>query len=230
MTERAGWLKSERRRLRITQEKLAALASVNVRTVQRAEQGKRVSDEVWMDFEAALGSTPTLAKRSEQKVDRYCPFRNLRRARSARDFLELLGQAAVAKLDCDVEPTPDVLAVLRKAVGFLEERLPRPWSTSQRRYLPDSLLKRIDDEAALNELLDELHGIGAGLYAELQWGHVYYPDEDFAGDIVEPHEPTGRYLLQAVVSASDKDRESFPEVQDWGVRVAEDPFDEEVPF
>lgn len=233
MTERAAWLKTERTRRKMPQKKLAAMASVSIRTLQRAEEGRRVSDGVWRDFEAALGSSPTLARRSERKTDRYRQFRQLKRAQFARDFFEALGQAAVVKMDCDVEPTANVFPVLKRAIGFLEERLPNPWNSDRRRYRPATLLQRVEDEATLNELMDELHGIGAGVYYELQWGHLRYPQADWQGSlhVMEGQEPEGGFLLHVVISASDKDRESFPEVLDWGIETVEDPFEnDEVPF
>ena len=41
--------------------------------------------------------------------------------------------------------------------------------------------------------------------------------------------PEGRFLLQVVISASEKDRETFPEVMDWGVEIVES-HDTDEPF
>ena len=231
MEDRAAWLKAERRKQRITQEKLAAMASVSVRTVQRAEDGQRMSDEVWKDFEAALGSTPTLARRRETRTDRYRQFKTLRRARSAKDFLDALALSSVAKLDYDVEPTSEILSVLKRSIEFIEARLPRPWSEHERLYRPSSLVQRLEDETACNEIIDQLHGIGAAIFYATEWIQVIYPKDGYeCGPYVDHNQPPeGRYLLQAVISASEKDRELFPEVYDWGVEVAADQNDD-VPF
>jgi hypothetical protein len=213
----------------MTQENLVEMTGIKLRTVQRAEKGLKISDRSWGVFETHLG-TFSLARRSERRTDRYRQFRSLRRVKSAREFLEALGQASVVKMDSDVEPTKDVFPILKRSIAFLEDRFPDPWNTEQQKYRPKTLLQRVEDEATLNELMEELGGIGAGIYYELQWGHVIYPQEDLRGDLYEGREAQGHYLLHVVVSASNRDRESFPEVQDWGLRTVEDPFDDEVPF
>ena len=76
----------------MTQEKLAAMASVSIRTVQRAEEGKRMSSEVWKDFEAVLGSGPILARRvitdgTESNFFRKT-YKPLKRLRTAKDLLD----------------------------------------------------------------------------------------------------------------------------------------------
>jgi hypothetical protein len=42
-------------------------------------------------------------------------------------------------------------------------------------------------------------------------------------------DPVARFLLHVVISASEKDRETFPEVMNWGVTVIETETDD-VPF
>jgi transcriptional regulator with XRE-family HTH domain len=231
MGDRPAWLREERRKRNMTKQNLADVAKVSLRTVERAEQGLKMSDRVWQTFEMHLG-TFSVARRSERRVDRYRQFRQLARVKSAREFFELLAQASVARLDCDVEPTADVFPVLKGVISFLEARLPNPWDLARQKYRPPTLLQRVEDEASLNELLGELHSIGAGIYCELQWGFVIYPKEGFDGEpyVATGQDPEGQFLLHAVISASDKERESFPEVQDWGLETVEDPLGDEVPF
>lgn len=231
MSDRSIWLREERRKRNMTKQNLADVAAVSLRTVERAEQGLNMSDRVWQAFETHLGRF-SIARRSERRVDRYRQYRQLARVKSARDFFELLAQASVAKLDCDVEPTADVFPVLKRIIAFLEERQPNPWDLAHQKYRPPTLLRRVEDEATLNELLGELHTIGAGIYCELQWGFVIYPKEGFDGEpyVATVQDAEGHFLLHAVISASDKERESFPEVQDWGLETVEDPLGDDVPF
>ena len=231
MSDRSAWLREERRKRNMTKQNLADAARVSLRTVERAEQGLKMSDRVWRSFETHLG-TFSVARRSRRPVDRYRQFRQLARVKSAREFFELLAQARVAKLDCDVEPTSDVFPVLKRIIAFLEERLPNPWEVARQRYRPPTLLQRVEDEAMLNELLGDLHGIGVGIYCELRWGFVIYPKEGFDGEpyVATGQDAEGQFLLHAVISASEKERESFPEVQDWGLETVEDPLGDDVPF
>lgn len=234
MEDRAAWLKAARLRRGMTQEKLAAMASVNVRTVQRAEQGRKMSTEVWNDFEAALGSSPTLARRYEVKEDGFRKFISLRRLRTAKELLEPMTITSVAKLECDVEPTVEILPILKKAIEFIDSRIPNPWDRSQRKYSPSSLVERIEDEASLNGLIEELHGIGVSIFFDQTWEDIVYPVEDYEGYLCvdKDQAPEARFLLQIVISASEKDRESFPKVRDWGVKVieVEEDDDDDVPF
>jgi hypothetical protein len=160
----------------MTQEKLAAMASVSIRTVQRAEEGRQMSAEVWKDFEAVLGSSPVLARRLVRDGEESSFFRKtykaLRRLRTAKDLLEIMVVASASKLDYDVDPTAELLPILKRGIQFLEPRLPDPWNVDQRRYRPASLVEQLEDETALNGLIDELHGIGVSIFYESYWENV----------------------------------------------------------
>jgi transcriptional regulator with XRE-family HTH domain len=229
MSDRAAWLRDERRKRNMTQQNLAEHCKVKLRTVQRAEKGLSMSERTWAAFETQLGAF-NLARRSKHRTDRYRQFRPLRRMKSAREFLEALGRASVVKIECDVEPTKEVFPILERSISFLEDRFPDPWNLARQKYQPKTLLERVKDEAALNDLGEELNAVGAGLYYELQWGHVLYPQEDYRGDLMAGSEAEGHFLMQVVISASTKERDSFPEVQNWGLQLVGDPFDDEVPF
>lgn len=237
MEDRSAWLRDARRRQGMTQEKLAAMASVSIRTVQRAEEGRTMSKEVWEDFEAVLGSSPLLARRrpSEEEAGSFFrkTFKTLRRLRTAKDLLDAMTITSTSRLDYDVEPNAEILPVLRKAVEWLEARLPDAWNPERRRYRPQTVLERLEDEAALNGLVEQLHGIGASIFWERYWEDIIYPRDaaGFDGYLHVDHgqEPEGRFLLQVVISASEKERDSFPEVTDWGVEVVESD-DTDLPF
>jgi hypothetical protein len=219
----------------MTQEKLAAMASVNVRTVQRAEEGKKMSAEVWKDFEAVLGSSPVLARRvvSDQKESSFFrkTYKPLKRLRTARDLMDTIHITSASKLGYDVEPTCEILPVLKRALEFLEPRMPQPWNPQQRKYRPTSLVQQLEDESMLNGLIDELHGIGVSVYYKSYWEDVIYPvDDEWEGLVVKEGQPAeGRILLHVMLSASDKDTELFPEVVSWGVEVVSSDGDD-VPF
>lgn len=233
--DRSAWLRDARHRQGMTQEKLAAMASVSIRTVQRAEEGKRMSSEVWKDFEAVLGSGPILARRvitdgTESNFFRKT-YKPLKRLRTAKDLLEAVHITSAGKLDYDVEPTAEIFPVLKRAVEFLEPRMPQPWNSDRRRYRPANLVQQLEDETALNGLIDELHGIGVSIYYESYWEDIIYPKEDDFGGlyVADKQEAEARILLHVMLSASDKDTEPFPEVMSWGVDVVESD-DNEVPF
>jgi len=222
----------------MTQEKLAALASVSIRTVQRAEEGRKMSLEVWKDFEAALGSSPMLARRRPPDGKETSSFfrktyKTLRRLRTAKELLDAMTITSTSKLDYDVEPSAEILPILKEVVEWLEARLPDAWTIGRRRYRPQTVLQRLEDEAALTGLLERLHGIGASIFWEHYWEDIIYPKESEGFDdhlyLDQGQKPEGRLLLQVVISASEKDRETFPEVMDWGVEIVESD-DTDVPF
>lgn len=194
-----------------------------------------MSPEVWRDFEAVLGSGPVLARRtiSDGKDSSFLrkTYKPLRRLRTAKDLLEIMVRTSASRLDYDVEPTAEILPVLKQAVEFLEARLPQAWDPLRRRYRPANLVQQLEDEAALNGLIEELHAIGVSIFYESYWEDVIYPKEDeYVGLFVaDKQEAEGRVLLHVMLSVSDKDRESFPEVIDWGVEVVESDSDD-VPF
>lgn len=238
MEDRSAWLRDTRRRHGMTQEKLAALASVSIRTVQRAEEGRKMSLEVWNDFEAVLGSSPMLARRRPSDGKETSSFfrktyKTLRRLRTAKELLDAMTITSTSKLDYDVEPNAEILPVLKEAVEWLEARLPDAWTIARRRYRPQTVLQRLEDETALNGLLERLHGIGASIFWEHYWEDIIYPKESEGFDdhlyVDQGQKPEGRFLLQVVISASEKDRETFPEVMDWGVEIVESD-DTDVPF
>lgn len=234
MEDRSAWLRDARARQGMTQEKLAAMASVNVRTVQRAEEGKKMSAEVWKDFEAVLGSTPVLARRviSGEKESGFYrkTYKPLKRLRTAKDLMDKVHITSVGKLGYDVEPTGEILPILKRALEFLEPRMPDPWNRDRRKYRPTSLVKQLEDESELNGLIDDLHGIGVSIYYKTYWEDVIYPvDDEWHGIVtMEGQEAEGRTLLHVMLSASDKDTELFPEVASWGVEIVES--DDDVPF
>jgi hypothetical protein len=219
----------------MTQEKLAAMASVNVRTVQRAEEGKKMSAEVWKDFEAVLGSSPVLARRviSDQKESSFFrkTYKPLKRLRTAKDLMDTVHITSASKLGYDVEPTSEILPVLKRALEFLEPRMPQPWNPQRRKYRPLSLVQQLEDESILNGLIDELHAIGVSIYYKSYWEDVIYPvDDEWEGLVVKDgQEAEGRILLHVMLSASDKDTELFPEVAHWGLEVVTSDNDD-VPF
>ena len=190
-----------------------------------------MSEEVWKDFEAVLGSSPVLARRrpSDKETSSFFrkTFKTLRRLRTAKDLLDAMTITSTSRLDYDVEPTREILPVLRTAVQWLEARLPDAWDLDRRRYRPPSVLQRLEDETELNGLIEQLHGIGASIFWEHHWEDIIYPkaaagfNDDEILYVDDGQQPEGRFLLQVVISASEKDRESFPEVTDWGVEVVE---------
>ena len=235
MEDRSAWLRDARRKQGMTQEKLAAMSSVSIRTVQRAEEGKRRSAEVWKDFEEVLGSGPVLARRviTDGKESSFFrkTYKPLKRLRTAKNLLDTVQITSVGKLDYDVEPTVEILPILKRAVEFLEPRMPQPWKLDQRRCRPANLVQQLEDETTLNGLIDELHGIGVSVYYESYWEDMIYPKEDEFGGlyVADRQEAEGRILLHVMLSASDKDTEPFPEVNDWGIEIVESE-DDDVPF
>jgi transcriptional regulator with XRE-family HTH domain len=238
MEDRSAWLRDARGRSGLTQRALAGLAKVTPRTIQRAETGEKMSLRVWKALEASLGSSPMIARRRASEGETSAFFRKtfkaLRRLRTAKELLDAMTITSHSKLDYDVEPNAEIVPVLREVIQWLETRLPDAWNVDRRRYRPSSVLERLEDETALNGLIDRLQEIGASIYWEHYWEDIIYPQEAAGFDghlyVDKDLKSEGRFLMQVVISASLKDRDTFPEVMNWGVEIVEDDDDSDVPF
>lgn len=113
-------MKSARDRRAMTQEALAHQARVNVRTVQRAENGEPIRHETLADLAAALG-VPVVGLlkteaandvEPEQEVEQ-AQMQVLKRVESAETVISLLERAVMSSLGCTAPPTQENMPHLR---------------------------------------------------------------------------------------------------------------------
>ena len=222
----------------MTQEKLAILSNVSERTVQRAEAGANMRLDTLADFAAAL-ELPL----SELALDPDDNERDvgLRLVRTARDLIDDLAKAGVAKFDCEIDPDPEEMETLLTLVGLIEERLPTPWDLDQH-PAATSLGDKIRYAAQIKELIEKLGTSRVGLYAATSWINAKYP----RWDMDEGHRYThDRHsyekvmTLRMIITRSSDDRIFRKAIGHWGldeapppesVRAFGDDLDDDVPF
>lgn len=238
-------LKEARERRAMTQEKVAADARVDVRTVQRAEAGADLRQDTVADIAAALGVPHeslvdvqgTAAPEVPVIGDTFGPGLVLRRATKGRQVIELLEMSELAKLECDADPTEKTLEVLKSAIRLIEGMIPDPWSESARGALSFvSLVDRIERIAEVNKVLEELEREGLALHYGQMWGRAKMPQVHYEGMFL----PNDSEVVQAarfLISSNLTERVTVEKLTTWPVNldslksntVAED-LDDDVPF
>ncbi|MFC3071206.1 helix-turn-helix domain-containing protein [Phenylobacterium soli] len=222
----------------MTQEKLALLARVERRTVQRAEAGAAVSAETLADLAAALGVPPdALLARAEPGEDENQQegWVTARPVESGRKLLEDLKAARLASLEYEVEPTRENLSLLKNVVSDLAQHLPPdPWDEApihEPRQFP-SVVQQLESIANLNERLRELEAEGLALFmaqhVEAAVMPIYGLDE---GHYYTTHgqRPELVRVVRLVLGRASADKMKVPRRREWPVQIVEE-LEDEVPF
>jgi transcriptional regulator with XRE-family HTH domain len=178
----------------MTQEKLAAMSNVNIRTVQRAEKSEFLQLETVASLAAALKVTvPELTfsdgtdESRRDDDDAADGERNavvLRRITSGKILLDILCDSFSGKLYCEVEPTVENVEALTTMVEEIERLIPNPWATpleSDSMSLAERLRTAVAWTTKLAALESFEVAIFAGTYTakaqvprfDLDEGHMY---------------------------------------------------------
>jgi transcriptional regulator with XRE-family HTH domain len=167
----------------MTQEKLAAEAKVDIRTVQRAEAGEHLRHDTIADLAAVLGlpvsslidTTPDNDNSAAQDISVGLGLA-LKRTQSAREIIELLEGSHLAKLECDADPTAENINILTEVIELIEKMLPHPWSegTGETLSFP-SLVDRLKAIANMDRSLESLERAGLGLFTGSAWVNAIMP-------------------------------------------------------
>lgn len=228
-------MKSARDRRALTQEALAYQARVNVRTIQRAENGEPIRHETLADIAAALGVPPAGLLKPEPANDTepdpdadFDQIQVLKRVEGAEGIIALLERSTMAVLGCTTSPTEENMPVLRQVIEMLEEWIGHPWS--EERCLPlhfGSLLPRLQALSRMNALLGDLERIGLSLYSAASTLFVKVPYYSEEGMVTRTNQQP-RYVTAARFIIADYDNERVRASGDviWPLPIEE----EEVPF
>jgi transcriptional regulator with XRE-family HTH domain len=162
----------------MTQEKLAAMSKVDIRTVQRAEKGKRLQIETVASLASALNVTvPDLSVKARSNTDESLhqdeddyeeiPERNavaLRQVTSGKTLLDIVYGSFSGRLTCNVEPTAENVEALSAMVEEIEGLIPNPWEPLPLGH-PVTLAQRLRAAVALTARLQTLEALGIAVYA-----------------------------------------------------------------
>lgn len=240
-------MRAARDRRAMTQEKLAAEAKIDIRTVQRAEAGASLRQETIADIAAVLGLPLTglidnSSSSSEDNVVVGVIFGTgltLKRAISAREVIELMEETRLGKLECDADPSDEIMDMLTEAILFIEKMLPKPWSEEERNgpLVFDSLVDRLQHISKMKTILANLDRQGLGLFTGSSWINAIMPlwsDEGLYTRTNQPSESVRATRL--LISSISADRVTVQLATNWGVDVVDvsepfgDDLDEDVPF
>lgn len=145
----------------MSQEKLALLANVNRRTVQRAEKGEPVALETAAFIAEAVGATP--ASLRGKQMDLFEPKEKswdevvLVPVSSGRRIVDAVRKSFNAEITYEVEPTQENVELLARLASLLEPFEPNPWETPSEGPSHVSILRA---QAEVNEVLSALAQVG----------------------------------------------------------------------
>lgn len=182
----------------MTQEKLAAMSNLNIRTVQRAEKSEPINLETVASLAAALKVTVLDLTASDGANDSNGTDDNgasdgdfnavvLRRITSGKALLDILCDSFSGKLYCDVEPTVENVETLTTMVEEIERLIPNPWEIPQESISP-SLAERLRKAVTWTAKLAALESFDVAIFAgtytaraqvpryDVDEGHMYISD------------------------------------------------------
>lgn len=166
----------------ISQEKLALMANVNKRTIQRAEKGAPIALETAAFIAEAVGVTPLSLRAAQLEI--FEPDKKawnevvLVPVNSGRRIVDALRTAFEGDVNYDVEPTTENIEPLAKLASLLEPFKPAPWEIPPNQYDPDqaTILKK---QAELNALIPSLLEMGINIYLGTYPASRQMPRYDF---------------------------------------------------
>jgi transcriptional regulator with XRE-family HTH domain len=207
----------QRQALGYSQETLATLSNVSVRTIQRAETGETLRRENMADIAAALRvSMHALAPDGGEPASASDTI-TLRRAASAREIIDLIEESRLAKLECDADPTPDKLPILREAIALLEPRIPDPW---QDRPAFRSLVQRLETIAELDRVMTKLAEAGLAIFVGRRFEQAVMPisfDEGY--DTRRNQQSETVAAARVLIAPATADKRTVSAAVDWPVEV-----------
>lgn len=231
-------MKSARARRALTQESLAHQARVNVRTVQRAENGMPLRHETLADIAAVLGVPPAgLIRPAPTKEDEVLAAEAaqsetsghvLRRVETGESVVQALERAVMSDLSCHADPTPAVMDVLRGAIRHIESLMRDPWDEEVAAPLRfQSVIDRLEAVAALNGHLADLEREGLALYLCQLSVFVRIPQWTEEGlSISLRQSPKYAYAVRLHIGEYATERVRLPEDVTWRLDLCDD----DIPF
>ncbi|HEV2566203.1 MAG TPA: helix-turn-helix transcriptional regulator [Microvirga sp.] len=221
----------------MTQEVLAEAAGVDRRTIQRAEEGKRLQLETLAAIASVLQvSVNDISNERRGELEpQYDPDDKnavvLRRTKSGRVLLDALATSFSGSVDCDIDPTADTVDVLVSLLSEVESLMPNPWDEERFHDQPMPLSERIKRSVGMTNQLLELDQKGVGVYVgtytaraqrpyyDLDEGHLYVSRK-------QPFEPVTVCRVRLSHTATDKIVVVVDDV--WETKPAE--YEDDIPF
>ncbi len=231
----------------MTQEKLAAMSNVDLRTVQRAEQNRPVQLETLASIAAALGVTvPEITLRDSEQSElpeTSTPVEPnavvLRRTSSGKAVLDALCSCFSGHLECAAEPTPENVDALTELVEHIERHIPNPWQTPMDADVL-TLSQRLREALEIKTKIEALEKFGLATFIGTYTSRAQVPHYDIdegcmSTRIKQKFEPVKvarisiapAELDRITVRVSDQWEEPAPQKEPASEPI---PIDDEIPF
>lgn len=228
----------------MTQDKLAAMSNVSIRTIQRAERGEHLQLETVASIAAALkvtlaalsvGDDATGVPQAEDDGDdRESNAVVLRPVASGKALLDILYDSFTGQLGCAVEPTSENVDELTTMVEEIEGLIPDPWADPSvpRLTLAERLRKAVSLTAQLEALGKFNVAVFAGTYTARAQVPVYDMDEGHMYTRRNfPFEPVT--ICRVLLETRTKDRAVVKVTDKWkppNKADASGELDDDIPF
>ena len=150
----------------MSQEKLAILANVNKRTIQRAEKGDPIALETAAFIAEAMGVSPSSIRANQLELFESKKAWNeviLVPVNSGRRVIDAVKTSFEAEIMFDVEPTMDNIEPLTQLAALLEPFKRDPWEAPHLQYNP-SQSEVLQKQAEVNDLLPSLLEMGVNVF------------------------------------------------------------------
>lgn len=174
----------------MSQEKLAILANVNKRTIQRAEKGEPIGLETAAFIAEAVGVSP--ASLRGQQADLFDTDKKqwdevvLVPVNSGRRLIDALRSSHDAEISFDVEPTQDNIKPLAKLSELLEPFNPNPWENPFEKC-DTTQAEILQKQAEVNALLPSLLDMGINVYLGVYQAGRQVPSYDMDEGLMSYH-------------------------------------------
>ena len=175
-----------RKRLSMTQEKLAHMSKVDNRTIQRAEAGEFIQLETIASMADAL--KVTVGEISYSHFSNAAPFLRsdngeqnavvLRHIVSGKELIDILFRSFSGKIECQAEPTANNIDLLASMIEKLDGLVPNPWATPIQ-SVNMSLAERLRAAVGLTAELAELEKTGIAVFAGTYTARAQVPLYDY---------------------------------------------------
>ncbi|HEV2574605.1 MAG TPA: helix-turn-helix transcriptional regulator [Beijerinckiaceae bacterium] len=177
----------------MTQEKLAIMSDIDVRTVQRAEKSTPLQLETLASLAAALKVTVNDLTKRDEKADGAVSNEEevieknavlLRPVSSGKMLLDLIQKSFSGTVLCNVEPTEQNIETLSAIVEKTEGLIPDPWSVEDFLAEAPSLATTLRESLALTGQLQALEKLDVAIYAGTYTASALKPRYDMdTGDL-----------------------------------------------
>lgn len=229
-----------RAQLGFTQEKLAAMSAINIRTIQRAENGEPLELETFNQIAQALNTTPLVIQTRRVEDDdggNENGFVVLRPTVEGAKLVLAVRNSFETEVEYDAEPTDETIELLIDLVSKLNAVSPKHWDEEWVRGFTkpgDADVLRIQLEAT--KLITQLAAHGIDVFVGSYFAARKVPIMGEEGLYTSTNQKkTPQTVVRVRISNTGLERIKIAVDDEWKAPKVEDfsrgpDFDDEIPF